>query len=442
MNYKDKLATGRLMACNRFRYFRTAIMALVPRETPGLGTFGVTEDMIMLYDPKVVEEWTVEEIAAVIIHEVSHVLRGHAKRARRQETRAGFTHGKWNKAADYEINDDLIDAKLKLPSFKKNGVVVDEPCIPQKAKPKPLPVGLTAEEYLNHIPDEPENGGSGAHAGAGGKGKGQGQSGQGQGKDPHVGCGWCGGGAGHALPNEPQSKGKSQGRGDAEQERIKRTVAEEIRKAVAQKGQGTVPGGWVRWAENELKPPKVRWQDKLARVLRGSIQYRPGAVDYHYTKPSRRQAGLGWGPGKPILPAMRAPIPRVVFVQDTSGSMGSDELSAGLPEADAILKATGATLEFCACDADVHVLQKVRHWKELLPLMKGGGGTDFRPAFDAVLKKREKPDLIVFSTDGYGTFPTSAPACKVVWLVTGASHLPPDKFPFGEVVEIDGKSDA
>lgn len=422
MNAKDKLATGRLMACNKFRYFRTALMALVPKPVEGLGTFGVTDDGVLMWDPKMAQEWTVEEIAAVLIHEVSHLLRGHAKRRKRFENAADFDAQKWNQAADYEINDDLYDAKLKLPVFKVNGVEVDKPCIPQLNK---LPTGLTAEEYLRLIKDPPKQKGP---PGA-----------QGQGQKPHVGCGWCGGGAGRPLPGEPQAKAQSKGRSDVELERIKRTVAEEIRKEM-HKSQGRVPGGWQRWAEEELTPPKVRWQDKLQRITRGSIAYRPGAVDYHYSKPSRRQPGLGWGVGVPILPALRAPQPKVAVVQDTSGSMSAEDLSACLPEVDAILKQTGSRVTFVACDAAVHELKQVRHWKELLPLMKGGGGTDFRPAFEALAAQRERPDVVVFATDGFGTFPEEAPPFKVVWLLTG-NHLEVERVPFGEVVEIDENRD-
>lgn len=414
MNARDKLATGRLMACNKMRYFRSYIMALVPKETAGLGTFGVTDDGILLWDPKMAEQWSVEEIAAVLIHEVCHLLQKHSTRRDKLASRMGdkFSAEKWNNAADCEINDDLHDAKLKLPSFKtEDGKPAGEPYIPQKMK---LPTGLTAEEYMNLLPDPPK--------GKGGK--------------PHVGCGWCGSGAGRPLPNEQPSKGNSKGRSKAEMERAARGVAEAIREAAA-RGQGNVPAGWARWAEEMMKPPKVRWQDKLSRVTRGSLAYRPGAHDYHYTKPSRRQAGLGYGPGVPILPAMRAPQPKVAVVQDTSGSMGTAELSVGLPEVAAILKSVGGQVDFCACDAAVHVLQPVKHWRELLGLMKGGGGTDFRPAFKALEEKREKPSLIVFITDGQGTFPSHAPnGIKVVWLLCGA-HIGENAVPFGEAVVLD-----
>jgi predicted metal-dependent peptidase len=441
MTPRDKLSTGRLIAANRFKYFRTALVSLVPKECPGLGTFGVTDTGVLLWDPATAAEWTPDEIAAVLVHEVSHLLRGHAARRKRHEGGAGYTDELWNKATDCEINDDLVDAKLKLPDFKLNGVVVDHPVLPQTYK---MPVGLTAEEYLTLLKKQQQKQKQ-KKPSKGKKGEKEGKEGQdGDGCDdkagdgePHVGCGWCGSGAGRPLPNEPKTSEGAKGRTQVEIERVKRTVAEEIRKTVAQKGQGSVPAGWARWADELMRPPKVRWQDKLARITRGSVAYRPGAVDYHYTRPSRRQAGIGYGPGRPILPALRAPVPKVAVVQDTSGSMGTAELSAGLPEVDAILRATGARVDFVACDAAVHVLKPVRHWRELLKLMVGGGGTDFTPAFDALTAKRgDRPDVCVFVTDGYGTFPAKPPPYKVIWLLCGA-HADAKSFPFGEVVELD-----
>src|SRR5581483_3548523 len=143
MNARDKLATGRLMACTKFRYFRSYIMALVPKESPGLDTFAVTDDGILLWDPKRCDQWSVEEIAAVLIHEVSHLLRNHSTRRDKVSARLGdkFSMEKWNDAADCEINDDLHDARLKLPVFKDDkGNVVGTPFVPQLMKPA-LPVG-------------------------------------------------------------------------------------------------------------------------------------------------------------------------------------------------------------------------------------------------------------------------------------------------------------
>lgn len=425
MNPKDKLAAGRLMAGSKFKYFRSAILSMVPKEAPGLGTFGTTKDGVMFWDPAMAAIWSVDELAAVVIHEVSHLLRNHDARC----TRIHAEKARWNQAADDEINDDLEDAGLHLPK---------KPFIPCTPKGHGFEEGLTAEEYYRLLEKEelkqPKKGQGQGQSKAGQVGAGA--EGEGEGK-PAVGAGWCGSAAGRPLPGEAEAKGQTKGRSDVELDRMRRTTAEAIRQE-ASKGRGTVPAGWARWADEQLKPPKIRWQDKLARITRGAVAYVAGQVDMHYTRPSRRQAGIGWGMGKPVLPAYRAPLPRVSVLADTSGSMGTSELMTAVGEVAGILKTTGAAIDFCACDASVHGLKTIRRWQELSTLMKGGGGTDMRPGFEALLARRTKPNVIIVITDGClggGVPEEQPPGVKVVWVVVGKYKTKPCDW--GEQIFVD-----
>lgn len=70
---------------------------------------------------------------------------------------------------------------------------------------------------------------------------------------------------------------------------------------------------------------------------------------------------------------------------------------------------------------------------ERMPI-HGGGGTDFRPAFDAAMKLRPRPDIIVYLTDGDGTAPEAAPAgVVVVWCVV-PSYYNKRPAPWGHAV--------
>ena len=61
----------------------------------------------------------------------------------------------------------------------------------------------------------------------------------------------------------------------------------------------------------------------------------------------------------------------------------------------------------------------------------GGGGTDFRPAFDAVQTWEEPPVCIIYLTDLAGTFPEQDPGIPTLW-VTGRSDA--REVPFGELL--------
>jgi len=70
-----------------------------------------------------------------------------------------------------------------------------------------------------------------------------------------------------------------------------------------------------------------------------------------------------------------------------------------------------------------------------LPVPIGGGGTDFRPFFDEVAEQAGPFDqaLIMYLTDGYGTFPEEAPELETLWVVSEGGA---DDFPFGEVARL------
>ena len=67
----------------------------------------------------------------------------------------------------------------------------------------------------------------------------------------------------------------------------------------------------------------------------------------------------------------------------------------------------------------------------------GGGGTNFCPFFERVVKEYDlsAPLVGVYLTDGYGQFPDLPPSFPTLWVVTpGGRSL--DQFPFGEVVRL------
>lgn len=235
------------------------------------------------------------------------------------------------------------------------------------------------------------------------------------------GAGWCGSGAGKELPNEPTGGGRS----EADINLVRQGVADALNKIPA-KDRGTVPADWLRWAESQLKPVTVPWQRKLARVCRAAIAYKAGMTDYHYGKLSRRQSGMGIGPGKPILPVLRSPTPNVAVAVDTSGSMGESELLDAISETKGILQAAGSRVTFLACDSEVHSTKAISDWKQIKNLLKGGGGTDFHPIFDAIDKLPHRPDILVLATDGFGPAPATAPrGMHVIWLLIGPGAKAP-----------------
>jgi predicted metal-dependent peptidase len=110
----------------------------------------------------------------------------------------------------------------------------------------------------------------------------------------------------------------------------------------------------------------------------------------------------------------------IIFVQDSSGSMGKPQIIASRSEGVAIFTALGISdAWFMDCDSRVPVAPRRIRVRDIanLPVL-GRGGTDFRPAIEVALKLRPKPDLCVYFTDGDGPAPEHAPPnMEVVWCV-------------------------
>jgi predicted metal-dependent peptidase len=453
LSVSQKLSAARIMVRDRVPYFRAALFGAIYRETTGLGTYAMTEHGVLLYDPEVVAKETVDVVAGSIMHELLHWLRDHAKRCR-----AIAAHPRvWNFAADAEINDDVIAMGFKLPDgciFAKHFGEKD---------------GNIAEVYYQSARQQAQQLQQPGQ-GKGQKGQGQPQDGQGGGEDgaegdsPSAGAGWCGGAAGRPNPKEPktgaggskdgkedkeagQGQGEGDGRSDAEAGRIRKQVAEAAVKHAATKGRGSVPGGFLAWAEAEIAPPKVDWRTKLAKVLKAAMAYRPGAITTTWTGFGRKQAALGYGAGRPLTPKWRAPVPRVAVAVDTSGSMGGGEdspLAQAASEVDGILRATNSSVEFVACDAAVHVAKPVKTWQEAVQNFKGGGGTDFRPVFEHFENRKGDlpPEVLIFLTDGYGPAPTNPPkGMHTIWVLVGGNVQSPATWGDVIVVTEDGVQD-
>jgi len=370
-----ELAAARLVAAHRCPYLASAVFAMTPRWRSGLGTFATDARWRVYVDPACFERWTVDEAAAVLIHEVHHLLRDHCGRAEA----IGVTvleHRRFNIAADLEINDDLGDLALPAGGVKPAQFGFD--------------TGELAEAYFDWL--EPQD------------------------LDE---VGWeCGSGA-HGVPDEWEEPGRD-GVGSGEADLIRQQAAAEIRSFHRQRG--SVPAGLVRWADAYLEPT-VDWRRLLAAAVRTAFANLAGSADFSYARPSRRSS-----PTRPsaILPSLRQPVPRVAVVVDTSGSMSRDYLDMALVEVRSVLQLAGVAGQYLtvfACDTTVHATSRVFAIREVQLI--GGGGTDMRVGLEAALASRPRPDVVIVLTDGFTPWPsTPTPGRVIVGLIGDGGSSP------------------
>src|SRR5271166_3562432 len=295
------LAAARLWAATRFPYLATGVFGAQVVAERGSGTVSVDESWRMRADPELTASWTPAQLGSVLIHHVCHLLRTHGERAQAAGVRPDEART-WVRAADAEIDDDLVPAGLDLPG---------RPVLPHDLRAED---GLLAEQYFDGIRRAQR---APAH-GAGGGGEAGNRdrsapSGGGETAGPWLDCG----SGADGMPRPGQQPGSLPG---WQADLLRRQVAQDV--VAHGKLPGTVPAGLLRWAE-EVLTPKVNWRALLAAELRRAVAEVSGAVDYSYRRPSRRSAVAG----QVVLPALRRPVPEVAVVCDTSGSMTEDLLA-------------------------------------------------------------------------------------------------------------------
>jgi predicted metal-dependent peptidase len=352
-----KVAAARLWATARMPYLASAIFACTVVSERESGTIAIDRSWQIHADPEIVHDMTVEQLGRLLVHLSGHAIRDHASRARQLGVAEDNQRARWNRCADAEINDDLL---------------VDD-LVPEAAPDLPgnlrCAAGHLAEAYYGAARDGRRRWDCGSGA---------------------DGCDRPGDGTGKIDPQQAQL--------------LRLGVAAEIRREHG-RAPGTVPGGWLRWADSVL-PSRTDWRRVLAAEVRSAVAAVAGKVDYSYRRPSRR-AHLN---RKVVLPTLRRPIPDVAIVCDTSGSMHDRLLARALTEIEAVLTKAGlrqAQVRVLAVDADVHVVRRVSRAAQVQ--LAGGGGTDMGAGIASAAELRPRPSVVIVLTDGYTPWPDRPP---------------------------------
>lgn len=364
----EKLWAARLFAVRARPYLATALYALHLIESRPTPTMSVDRYWRCYVSPAFVADRPVEELASVLVHEVSHLLREHHRRSDRFAREHGLTGPaerlRMNIAADAEINDDAFGDGLVHPADAVTPHTLG------------LPGGRTMEEYLREFRLGPHTG--------------------------HLAWLDCGSGAdGLDRPWELGPHG-ADGLSAEERDAVRFRVAQGIAGR-----PGDAPRAWRRWAEEALHPPQP-WRALLGAAVRAAVTAAGAGGDYTYRRPARRATAL---PGA-VLPSLRRTPPRIGVVIDTSGSVSDTELGSALLEVAAITTAVGRRdlVGVVSCDTAARIAAPLCD-SEGITLI-GGGGTDLRAGFHQALRTR--PDVVVVLTDGQTPWPSAAPPCRTI----------------------------
>jgi predicted metal-dependent peptidase len=323
-----------------------------------------TDGTRIYYNPKFFAQLSQLEIKGVLIHEVLHICYSHCSKKRR-----GFRDKrKWNKSADFVINLEINAMSKDVVKLPHNITIDKEPfkcLIDEKYK------GMYVEQVYDLLPDNDK----------------------GDSFDVHI----------DMVDDENISQ-------DIEDRMI---TAHDIAKM-----DDKVPGGVARMVD-EIRKARVPWNRVLLKYINSALT----KDDYSYARPNRRYVGQDL-----YLPSLIGyKVANAVIAIDTSGSISQQEISAFANE---IRKISGLVSEVIvmSCDAAVHSYEVVRdmsNFDKAIKKIGGGGGTDFKPAFLELKKRRITPDVFIYLTDLEGSFPEKNTIhYPVIWVSTTTKIAP------------------
>jgi len=167
---------------------------------------------------------------------------------------------------------------------------------------------------------------------------------------------------------------------------------------------------------------RISWEELLYRYIaefaKSTYSYLPPNMKYLYR-------GI-------CLPSLRSDLLRIVIAVDTSGSVEEKLLSVFLGEVESIMQRYGNyEIDLITADARVQSHRTYLPGERLEYQVSGGGGTDFRAVFEYIDREIDYPTLLLYFTDGMGTFPEHEPSFDVMWVMPESREVP-----FGEVLII------
>lgn len=217
----DKMTKSKVQMILDHPFFASLVLNMEFIEDNGIPT-ACTDGRVIKYNSKFINSLTKEEIMGVLVHEVMHVAYLHHLRRGSRESR------KFNVAADYAINQLILDAGVKLPS----GALIERKY-----------ANMSAEDIYAILPDDNDS-------------------------KPSLGE------VSDGVGNESTDSEKAE-----EEQRVKMMISSAAHSAMA---SGKLPAGLQRFVE-EIINSKVSWREVLARFITDK-----NSSDFSWAKPNRR----------------------------------------------------------------------------------------------------------------------------------------------------------
>ena len=398
MTYKDKITKAKARLMLEHPYFGTVASSLPLEKNNDILTF-TSDGEKMRYNSEYLDRLSLEEVEFVMANGAMHTVLKHHERVN------GRTKWLWQTATDYVVNAMLVKNGMHLPEYayfeeKFDGMYVEE--VYEMLRAEMIDNSdHSMEQETEQITDSDETDAPNLHM-----------------QKEHT-------------PDVNAEETQEEENADDQEEEVStsepETLSEEIKEHLEQifqkhKRQGNLPKD-LQFVVPEYFSHKVDWREFLYGYIATHAK-----TSYTFTPPNMKFLYRGI-----YLPSMSSDLLRIIVAVDTSGSVDEALLSTFLGEVSSMMQQyPNYEIDLITADAKIQSVKTFLPGEPLEYQISGGGGTDFRPVFTYVDRHIDYPTLLIYFTDGEGTFPSEDVSYDVLWVMPESKEVP-----FGEVIEID-----
>jgi predicted metal-dependent peptidase len=327
-----------------------------------------------LYNSDFLERRSVEEVMFILTNCVMHHVLSH------QQRRLNRRGKLWQLATDYAINNLLSKSGLKIPTGANYNKEYE---------------GMYAEEIYDVLKEEQFGEGGDAFGNSGDT-------------PPDIAMM-------EQEGDDSQSFSNIDGIADEldTQDELQWQYAASIAQEAAQR-KGAMPLGLERLGK-KVKASDVDWRFELYNAVNRHMRN-----NYAFMPPNKKHIHRGIA-----LPSLTSDTLSLCVAIDTSGSIDDQLLGAFMEEFKTIMQNfPSVKIELIIADAKVHAHHTFQGGERMDFKLKGGGGTDYRPTFDYVEANLPMTTMLLYFTDGEGSYPRIPPNYEVLWALSREAKMP------------------
>lgn len=199
-----------------------------------------------------------------------------------------------------------------------------------------------------------------------------------------------------------------------------------IRKTANNANKGKIPAGLEPLLKAMNEKPEISWSQYLKKLV-GTI---PSGHRKTITRKDRRQPDRLDLRGK-----LSDHAANVAIAIDISGSVTNVEIEQAMVEVFSIVKTVASEIIIIECDSEIRRVYRAAGRKDILPKLETRGGTRFSPVFKFLRQQSMRNYLLIYFTDGLGEEDLEATPSnyRTLWVLTGKGEKLSLRRPFGEV---------